>query len=341
VAPDKPATPQELDGAKRYLEGQLAAEIAREARCRAGHDNIERIKDDGLDAIDEGSDNRRSGRVSRGETRAAKRIEQSAASAHARLKQCAAQAQTSAGEIRAALEDPVKMMAAVPEWRAEQRRMERERVAQQVAQQKVEQERRLAAVRATEERERAAEAQKRAAQEAEVEAARRALARREAEAERARALRRDLSVVLDGIAATSRSVIAASESARADLLQMEKDVDILQRRHGAALRAPEYREPVAALVEGVLALRAAGAAVEREAQLAAYSAERTARLQAVKGRMGSGGGTLVDRANLDTLARETDASRAEHEKAARVLAERQGVLVRVVERTTQMSASLQ
>jgi hypothetical protein len=229
------------------------------------------------------------------------------------------------------------MMAAVPEWRAEQQRMERERVAHQVAQRRVEQERRLAAARAVEERERAAEAQK----EAEAEAARRALARREAEADRARALRRDLSVILDGIAATSRSVIAASESAHGDLLQMEKDVDILQRRHGAALRAPEYREPVAALVEGVLALRAAGAAVEKEAQLAAYSAERTARLQAVKSRMGSGGGTLVDRANLDTLAREADAARAEHEKAAKVLAERRGLLVRVVERTTQMSASLQ
>jgi hypothetical protein len=215
--------------------------------------------------------------------------------------------------------------------------MERERVGQL----KVAQERQAAAASVAEERRLADEAQKRAAQEAEAEAQRRALARREAEADRARALRRDLSVILDGIAATSRSVIAASESARGDLLQMEKDVDMLQRRHGAALRAPEYREPVAALVEGVLTLRAAGAAVEKEAQLAASSAERTARLQAVKSRMGSGGGTLVDRANLDTLAREADAARAEHEKAAKVLAERRGLLVRVVERTTQLSASLQ
>jgi len=341
VVLDRPATPQELEGAKRYLEGQLAAEVAREAGCRAEHDNIERNRDDRLDAIDERSDNRRSGRVSRAETRAAKRIEESAASEHARVKRCAAQAQASAGEIRAALADPVKMMAAVPEWRAEQQRMERERVAHQVAQRRVEQERRLAAARAVEERERAAEAQKRATQEAEAEAARRALARREAEADRARALRRDLSVMLDGIAATSRSVIAGSESARADLLQMEKDVDILQRRYGAALRAPEYREPVAALVEGVLALRAAGVALAIEAQLAASSAERTTRVQALKGRGGSGGGTLVERANFDTLAREADASRAEHEKAVRVLAERRGSLVRVVERATQLSASLQ
>ncbi len=341
VASDKPVTPQELLGAKLYLELQLVEEVAREARCRAEHDNVERIKDDGLDALDERSDSRRSGRVSRGETRAAKRVEESAASAHGRLKQCAAQAQTRAGEIQAALTDPVKMMAAVPEWRAEYQRMERERVARQLNQQKFEQERRLAAVRAAEDRERVAEAQKRAALEAEAEAARRALARREAEADRARALRRDLSVMLDGIAATGRSVIAASESTRADLLQMEKDVDILQRRHGAALRAPEYREPVAALVEGVLALRAAGAAVEKEAHLAGASAELTARVQAVKGRVGSGGGTLVERANFETLAGEADASRAEHEKAVKVLAERRGSLVRVVERTTQLSASLQ
>ena len=94
-------------------------------------------------------------------------------------------------------------------------------------------------------------------------------------------------------------------------------------------------------MEGVLALRAAGVAVEKEAQLAAASTERTARVQAVKGRVGSGGGTLVERTNFETLAREADTSRAKHEKAAILLAERRGSLARVVERTTQMSASLQ
>jgi len=337
VTSSAPPTAKEIEETRRFMERQIVSETAREERCRVGQERIEEIKEDGLDAIDLQSDDRKRGRFTRGDARAARQINKSAASAQARLQSCIGETQARAAELRIALADPGKTAATVPEWRAEQQRMERERVGQL----KVAQERQVAAARAAEERRLTDETTKRVAAEAEAEAQRRALARREAEADRARALRRDLGVILDEIAATSRSVIAASESARADLLQMEKDVDILQRRHGAALRAPEYREPVAALVEGVLALRAAGAAVEKEAQLAAALAERTTRLQAVKGRMGSGGGTLVDRANLDTLAREADASRAEHEKAARVLAERRGSLVRVVERTTQMSASLQ
>lgn len=337
VVSDKPATPQELEGAKRYLEGQLAAEMAREEGCKAQHERIDEAKDDRLDDIDALSDNRRNGRVSRAEARAANRIEQSAASLHNRAQQCVGQAQARAGELRAALADPVKISAEVPEWRAAQQRIERERVAQQ----KVEQERRLAAVRAAEERERAAEAKQRAAEEAAAEAQRRARAQREAEEERGRAIRRDLGAILDRIAATSRTIIDARETARVELAQMEREVDVLQRRYGMLLRAAEYREPVAALVEGVLALREAGAALERETQLATSSAEVTARLQTMRTRMGSGGGTLVDRANLDTLAREVDGVRAEHEKAARVLADRRGSLVRVVERTTRLSASLQ
>src|SRR5258705_9824887 len=93
VAPERPATPQELEGAKRYLERQLAGEVAQEERCRAGHEQIDEIKDDGLDSIDARADDRRSGRVSRGEKRVAHKIEQSAADAHARLQQCAGQAQ--------------------------------------------------------------------------------------------------------------------------------------------------------------------------------------------------------------------------------------------------------
>lgn len=335
VAPERPATPQELEGAKRYLARQLAEEIAQEERCKAGHEQIDEIKDDGLDSIDAQADNRRSGRVSRGEKRASRRIEQSAADAHARLQQCAARAQARAGELQATLADPVKIAAIVPEWRAEQLRAERERIARQ----RVEEERRLAAARVAEERERAAEAKKRAAQEAEIEAQRRVRAQREAEEERGRALRRDLGAVLDRIAATSKVVIDGTEAARAELAQMEKEVDALQRRYGWALRAPELKEPVAALVEGVLALRAAGAALDRETQLAASAADLTARVQAMKTRAGTGS-TMVDRANLDVAARDLDGARAEHDRAAKLLAEKRGSLVRVVERATQLSASL-
>lgn len=337
VTSSAPPAAKEIEETRRFMERQIVSETAREERCRAGQERIEEIKEDGLDAVDLQADDRKRGRVTRGDRRAKKQIEKSAESAQARLQSCIGEAQARAAELRVALADPAKTTATVPEWRAEQQRMERERVGQL----KVAQERQVAAARAAEERRLADEAQKRAALEAEAEAQRRALARKEAEADRARALRRDLSVMLDSIAATSRSVIAASESARADLFQMEKDVDALQRRHGAALRAPEYREPVAALVEGVLALRAAGAAMEKEAQLATASIERTTRVQAIKGRVGSGSGTLVERANFETLSREADASRAEHEKAVKVLAERRGSLVRVVERTTQLSASLQ
>jgi hypothetical protein len=229
----------------------------------------------------------------------------------------------------------VKISAIVPEWRAEQLRAERERVARQ----RVEEERRLAAARAAEERERATEAKKRAAEDAEIEAQRRVRAQREAEEERGRALRRDLGAVLDRIAATSKVVIDGTEAARAELTQMEKEVDALQRQYGWALRAPELKEPVAALVEGVLALRAAGAALEREAQLAASAADLTARVQVMKTRAGAGS-TMVDRANLDMAARDLDGARAEHDRAAKLLAERRGSLVRVVERTTRLSASL-
>jgi hypothetical protein len=336
VAPERPATPQELEGAKRYLERQLAGEVAQEERCRAGHEQIDEVKDDGLDSIDARADDRRSGRVSRGEKRAAHKIEQSAADAHARLQQCAGQAQARASELRATLADPVRISAIVPEWRAEQLRFERERIARQ----KVEEERRLAVARVAEERERAAEAKKRAAEEAEIEAQRRVLAQREAEAERGRALRRDLGAVLDRIAATSKVVIDGKEAARTELAQMEREVDALQRRYGWALRAPELREPVAALVEGVLALRAAGAALEREVQLAASTADLTGRVQVMKTRAGAGS-TMVDRANLDMAARDLDGARAEYDKAAKELAEKRGALVRVVERATQLSASLQ
>ena len=108
-----------------------------------------------------------------------------------------------------------------------------------------------------------------------------------------------------------------------------------------ALRAPQYQEPIAAIVEGVLALRAARTALEREILLAASSAEMTERLRAMRGRVDPRGGSLLDRANLDQLSREVDGLRAEHEKAARVLADQRGSLVRVVERATQVSASLQ
>lgn len=337
VLSSTPPTAKEIEDTRRFLERQIVSETAREERCRAAQERVEEIKEDGLDDIDSLSDNRKGGRVTRSDARAARRIEKSAKSAQVRLQSCIGEAQARAAELRLILADGGKTAATVPEWRAEQQRIERERVGQL----KVAQERQVVAARAAEERRLADEAQKRTAQEAEAEAHRKALARREAEEDRSRALRRDLSVILDDIAATSRSVIAASESARGDLLQMEKNVDMLQRRHGSALRAPEYREPVAALVEGVLTLRAAGAAMEKEAQLAASSAERTGRLQAAKSGMGTGGGTLVQRATLETLGREADASRAEHEKASRALAERRGSLVRIVERTTQLSASLQ
>jgi hypothetical protein len=330
VARDKPGTPREVDGTKRWLEGQLASQIAREERCRTGHERVEDILDDGLDSIDELSDNRRSGRVSHAERRVAKRMVKAAAGAHARLDQCVTEAKARAGELRAAIADPVKIDAAVPEWRAAQQRIERERLAQQKA-----------ALRDAEERERAAQAKKRAAEEAEAETQRRAQAQRQVEEERARAIRRDLGAMLDRIATTSRATIDGRETARAELAQVEKDVEILPRRYGWALRAPEYREPIAAIVEGILALRAAGAALEREAQLAASSAELAARFHAMNKRMASGPSTLLDGANLDTLAREAAGTRAEHEKAVRTLADHRGALVRTVERTMQLSASLQ
>jgi hypothetical protein len=335
VASEKPATPREVDGTKRWLEGQLASEIAREEGCRKGHDRVDDIVDGGLDAVDDLSDNRRLGRHVANRT--AKRMVQAGKEAHARLAQCVTDAQARAGELRAAIADPVKINAAVPEWRAAQQRIERERLAQQ----KAEQEKRLAAVRDAEERERAAQAKKRAAEEADADAQRRAEAEREVEQGRARAIRRDLGALLDRIAATGRAIIDARETARAELAQVEKDVEILQRRYGWALRAPEYREPIAAIVEGILALRAAGAAMEREAQMAASSAELAARFQAMNKRMASGPSTLLDRANLDTLAREAAGTRAEHEKAMRTLADHRGTLVRTVERTMQLSASLQ
>jgi hypothetical protein len=262
---------------------------------------------------------------------------QSGQEAHARLTQCVTDAQARARELRAAIADPAKINAAVPEWRAAQQRIERERLAQQ----KAEQEKRLAAMRDAEERERAAQTKKRAAEEAEADAQRRAEAQREVEQERARAIRRDLGAILDRIAATGRAIIDARETARAELAEVEKDVEIVQRRHGWALRAPEYREPIAAIVEGILALRAAGAALESEAQTAASSSKIAERLQAMKKRMASDRPTLLDRGDLETLEREAEGARAEHERAVRTLAERRGSLVRTVERTMQLSASLQ
>jgi hypothetical protein len=49
---------------------------------------------------------------------------------------------------------------------------------------------------------------------------------------------------------------------------------------------------------------------------------------------------MVDRANLDMAARDLDGARAEHDRAVKLLAEKRGSLVRVVERATQLSASL-
>jgi hypothetical protein len=371
---NKPAAPQELEEARRYLEGEIATEAKREAMCKAYDEQIDEAKEDVLDSIDQRSDNRRNGRVARGEVRAAKRTEQTAALMHVSAKQCVADAQARGAELRAVLSDPVKMTAVALERRVVQQQIERKRAAQE----KVEQERRLAAERAADEKaqapRRAAEEQARAAkryaeeaeakaqrwaqaqreaeeerrraatlaaEEAEARAQRLARAQREAAEEQGRAIRRDLGALLDRIAQTSRAVIDARETAYAALAQVEMGDNILRRLQDLALRAPQHQEPIAAIVEGVLALRAARTALEREIRLAASSAEMTERLRAMRGRLDPRGGSLMDRSNLDQLSREVDGVRAEHEKAARVLADQRGSLVRVVERATRVSASLQ
>jgi hypothetical protein len=210
VVSNKPATPQELEGTTRYLEAQLATEGSREWRCNADREHISETKDDALDAVDALSDNRRNGRVSRAETRATRKIERYSASDLARAEQCIAQAQARAAEIRATLSDPVKLTALVPEWRAEQQR------------EKVEQEHRLATLRAAEEKRLAAE-EKRLADE-------RAQRKAEKIAEKIEAERR----------------LAALRAAEEKRLADERAGDqARERRREAAVRAEQERQAAA------------------------------------------------------------------------------------------------
>jgi hypothetical protein len=318
VAPDKPATPQELEGTKRWLEGQLATEIAREARCKVGHERIEELKDDALDSIDSRADNRRSGRVSRADSRDAKRVEESAASGHARLKRCAAEAQRRADELRATLSDPAKLKALVPEWRAEQLRTERESLAKHRA----EEERRVAAARAAQERERAAEAERRGTEE------KAAAQRRERERVVEELRHQWLGLLREARGGSEILAGGGLYDVFAQRLQaIGQQYRLIRTRYAALLQQGEHRALGMAVYEACIALHAADAEWQKEQQAASDLAIAQAAADRYKGIAAP---TMVDRANAGQAQAGLLVAQQRYEQAKGRLASQREVIARLI-----------
>jgi len=153
---DRPVTAGELGEITQYLDVKLAEFVARKQACGDRHERIEVDKDDTLDAIDERSDNRRNGRVSRGEKRAGRSVEASAERAHVTAKHCELDADNQIAEVRSVLNNPAKLRAQVPALRAEKFRHEqtaaRRREGDQAAARAEEERRRVGAREADERR---------------------------------------------------------------------------------------------------------------------------------------------------------------------------------------------
>src|SRR5712691_9870671 len=111
---DRPVTAKELEELKGRLKKELELFADRKARCAAQHERIEEAKDDSLDALDALADNRKSGRVSRAESRVATKIMESAKAAHAAAKNCVLSVQQRIDELNAILSSQEKLRAEVP-----------------------------------------------------------------------------------------------------------------------------------------------------------------------------------------------------------------------------------
>ena len=152
---DRPVSEKEVEEVKEYLNQKLVDLAGLKEKCAAQHSRIDELKDDSLDALDERADNRRSGRVSRAESRAAKSIEESAEKAKGSALKCVQDANQRIAEVNAILRSPEKLRAEVPALRAalarerelaEARRRAAAREA--LAQERAGEERRLAQERA-------------------------------------------------------------------------------------------------------------------------------------------------------------------------------------------------
>jgi hypothetical protein len=319
---NQPVTEKDIEAVRQHLDQRIGELVPLEAQCQARHERIEEAKEDALDAIDSLADNRRSGRVARGEVRASKKIAESAEQAHASAKRCVAAVQAQIAETKAILSSRERLLAEVPKWRAEQFQLKQVAIRER----QLAEARREAAEKAAAEQQAAEE---RAAQQRREAAVRAEQERRAVDERLSKELREQWLTLLEN--ARSAHEIFASSAPNEDLsLRLEamgRQFQSIRLKYARQLQMGEHRALGMAVYAAYAALTAAGPDWQKERQ----AASDLGAMQATADRYTSiRRPSAMDRANADDSMRRLRGAQQEYEQVKVQLAAKRDSVARLI-----------